>query len=135
MALANFSLGDVGGLFTNIREAITGEKVADPNLKLELLKELHEAEAKMMEAQAKTIVAEASSEHFLVAAWRPITMLVFVFIIANNYIIAPYLLAFGYTIPTLDIPPDMWTLLTVGIGGYVASRGGEKMVKIWKSSE
>lgn len=135
MALADFSLGDIGGLFTGIREAITGEKISDPNLKLELLKELHQAEAKMMESQAKTIVSEASSEHFVVAAWRPITMLVFVFIIANNYIIAPYLLAFGITVPTLSIPPDMWTLLQLGLGGYIAGRSGEKMVKIWKGKE
>ncbi len=43
MALADFSLGDIGGLFTGLREAITGEKIADPNLKLELLKELQQA--------------------------------------------------------------------------------------------
>ncbi len=133
MALADFSLGDIGGLFTGLREAITGEKIADPNLKLELLKELQQAESKMMESQAKTIVAEASSEHWLVASWRPITMLVFVVIIANNYIVAPYLLAFEYTVPTLEIPPDMWILLQLGLGGYIAGRSGEKMVKIWKA--
>ena len=133
MALVDFSLSDVGDLFRGVREAITGEKVADPNLKLELLKELHEAESKMMEAQAKTIVAEASSEHFLVASWRPITMLSFVAIIVNNYIVAPYAQLLGIPIVILDIPPNMWNLLTVGIGGYIASRGAEKMVKTWKS--
>ena len=131
--LANFSLGDIGGLFTGIREAVTGEKIADPNLKLALLKEIQDAESKMMEAQAKTIVAEASSEHWLVAAWRPITMLVFVAIIANNYILVPYFNLFGVPVVSLDIPPPMWTLLQLGIGGYIASRGAEKMVKTWRA--
>ena len=133
MGLANFSLGDIGGLFTGIREAVTGEKIADPNLKLELLKEIQDAESKMMEAQAKTIVAEASSEHWLVSAWRPITMLVFVSIIANNYILVPYFNLIGIPVVSLDIPPPMWDLLQLGIGGYIASRGAEKMVKTWRA--
>lgn len=132
MALADFSLGDIGGLFTGLREAITGEKIQDPNLKLALLKELQEAEAKMMESQAKTIVAEASSEHWLVASWRPITMLVFVFIIANNYVIAPYASLLGVVIPVLDIPPNMWSLLQLGLTGYVLGRSAEKTMKIYK---
>ena len=131
--LANFSLGDIGGLFTGIREAVTGEKIADPNLKLALLKEIQDAESKMMEAQAKTIVAEASSDHWLVSAWRPITMLVFVLIIANNYILVPYFNLIGIPVVSLDIPPPMWDLLQLGIGGYIASRGAEKMVKTWKA--
>jgi hypothetical protein len=132
MALADFSLGDIGGIFTSLREAITGESIKDPNEKLKLLSVLQEAESKMMEAQAKTIVAEASSEHFLVAAWRPITMLTFVFIIANNYIFAPYLLSFGYTVPTLDIPPDMFTLIQLGLTGYIVGRSAEKTMKVYK---
>jgi len=135
MSLVNFSLSDIGNTFKDIREAITGEAIKDPAEKLKLLNALQEAESKMMEAKAKTIVAEATSEHWLVASWRPITALVFVTIIANNYIIVPYLLAFGYTVPTLEIPPNMWNLLTVMIGGYVVSRGAEKTMKIYKGKE
>ena len=130
--LVDFSLGDIGGLFTGLREAITGESIKDPHEKLKLLEALQGAEAKMMEAKAKTIVAEATSEHFIAANWRPITMLSFVAIIVNNYIIAPYLGFFGYPVPVLDIPPDMWSLLQIGIGGYIAGRSAEKAVKIYK---
>ncbi len=133
MGLANFSLSDIGSLFTGLRESITGEKIADPNLKLELLKELQEAEGKMMKAQADVIVSEASSEHWLVASWRPITMLSFVAIIVNNYIVVPYANLFGIPIVILDIPPDMFDLLQLGIGGYILGRSAEKSVKIWKS--
>ena len=133
MGLAEFSLGDIGGLFTGLREAITGEKITDPNLKLQLLKEIQNAEAKMMEAQAKTIVAEASSEHWIAASWRPITALTFTFIIANNYIIAPYFSSWGYVVPVLDIPPNMWSLLEIMIGGYDVGRSAEKTMKIYKA--
>ena len=50
-------------------------------------------------------------------------------IIVNNYILAPYLqAAFGWSV-TLDLPPEMWTLLTVGVGGYVVGRSGEKIAQ------
>lgn len=42
------------------------------------------------------------------SSWRPITMLVFVAIIANNYTVAPYLEAMFHVGLTLTIPPDMW---------------------------
>lgn len=132
MGIVDFSLSDIGNVFKDIRAAITGTEVSDPELKLKLLSELQKAEAKMMEAKAKTIVAEATSEHFLVASWRPITMLTFVFIIANNYIFAPYFTSWGYVVPVLDIPPDMWTLLQLGLGGYIMGRSAEKSIRIWK---
>lgn len=87
---------------------------------------------KELEIIASVIKEESKSEHFLVAAWRPITMLVFVFIIANNYIIYPYLSLFMDGAPKLDLPPDMWDLLKIGIGGYTVGRTVEKAVKNFK---
>lgn len=133
MGIVDFKLSDIGNVFRDLRAAVTGEEIKDPAMKLKLLALLQDAEAKMMEAKAKTIVAEATSEHYLVASWRPITMLTFVFIIANNYIFAPYFMSWGYVVPVLDIPPDMWTLLQIGLGGYIAGRSAEKSIKIWKS--
>jgi len=106
------------------------EKAAEAQAKLIAL---HQAgELKELDAAMQVITSEAKSEHFLVAAWRPITMLTFVFIIANNYIIYPYLSLFWSDAPTLAIPTDMWELLKIGLGGYVVGRTGEKMIKTWK---
>jgi hypothetical protein len=30
--------------------------------------------------------------------------------------------------PRLEVPEGMWTLLTIGIGGYIAGRSAEKVV-------
>ena len=85
-------------------------------------------DSELLKATSQVITAEAQGESALQRNWRPITMLVFVFIIANNYVIAPYAMALiGWTIPTLDIPQGMWGLLQLGIGGYIASRGAEKV--------
>ena len=81
-------------------------------------------------AKQAIIVAEAQGGSWIQRTWRPITMLTFVFIIAHNYIIVPYAQAFGAPVPTLDIPPGMWGLLTVGIGGYIGGRSAEKIVKM-----
>ncbi len=86
---------------------------------------------KELEIMASIITTESKSEHFLVAAWRPITMLVFVFIIANNYILYPYLSLFFNEAPKLEIPPDMWDLLKIGLGGYTVGRTVEKSVKAY----
>lgn len=125
--MIDVDLGKVGGLFTSLREAITGEKIED---KAKMLKQVSELESTFLETQGKIITAEANSEHWLVSAWRPITMLTFVFIVASNYIIAPYASAlFSVTIPTLALTPEIWELIKLGLGGYVIGRSAEKVAK------
>ena len=75
------------------------------------------------------VVAEARSEHWLTSAWRPITMLVFVAIVANNYILAPYVDLFFGTGLELEVPAPMWDLIKIGLGGYVVGRSAEKVAK------
>ena len=86
-------------------------------------------EQEVVRAQRDTIVAEANSQSFIARNWRPIMMLTFVFIIANNYILFPYVQLFGGTALELEIPDAMWGLLKIGVGGYVMGRSGEKMVE------
>jgi len=100
--------------------------------KIRLLELQQSGELVRLQTRAGIITAESNSEHFLVAAWRPITMLVFVFIIANNYILYPYLSLFFEDAPKLELPPDMWDLLKIGIGGYTVGRTVEKAVKTHK---
>lgn len=87
-----------------------------------------EYEQKNMEQRVAVIKAEANSEHKLAAVWRPITMLGFLVVVMNNYVVAPYIqLFFDVKLPILEIGDEMWSLLQIGIGGYVASRGIEKV--------
>jgi len=78
-----------------------------------------------LEAKKSIIVAEATGHSWLQRNWRPITMLTFVYIIAHNFIFAPL---FG--LKALPIPPDMWALLKLGIGGYIGGRSLEKVVQM-----
>ena len=94
---------------------------------LELLKLNEAGELKHLEASMQVIVAEAKSDNWITSSWRPITMLVFVAIIANNYLLYPYLSLFWESAPVLDLPPDLWSLLKIGLGGYTVGRSAEKV--------
>jgi hypothetical protein len=79
-----------------------------------------------MTTQAGIITAE-TNKGGLNAIWRPCLMFCFIGIIANNYILAPYLQAMFHVGLVLQLPPDMWDLLRLGIGGYVMGRSVEKV--------
>lgn len=116
---------------------IIDKAVPDPNqaakLKAQALSHLLAMDETELSGAIGVIQAEAEGKG-LKANWRPITMLVFVFIIANNYIIAPYMQLFTGRGLALNIPPDMWALLKIGLGGYVMGRSAEKAVRLWKSN-
>jgi uncharacterized membrane protein len=121
------------GIVPSIIDKIIPDPQAAMEAKLKLVELTQAGELKSLEGQIAIITAEASSQHWLTANWRPITMLVFVFIIANNYILYPYLSLFWNAAPALEIPPDMWGLLKIGLGGYVLGRSAEKAVTAWKT--
>jgi hypothetical protein len=120
----------ISGLIPSIGETITKfvkDKDLAAQLEHDITSKLVGFQSEVVQAKAAIIVAEAQGQSYIQRNWRPITMLTFVFIIANNYILVPYAVAFGAEVPMLDIPPGMWSLLTVGIGGYIGGRTYEKV--------
>ena len=113
------------------------QMVEDKDLSAKLKNQLQTQVMTMMDTEIKAsrdiIMAEAKSDSFIAKNWRPITMLVFVVIIANNYILFPYLQLFFGTGAMLDLPPDMWDLLKIGLGGYVVGRSAEKGIAVFKA--
>lgn len=116
----------------SIIDKIIPDPVAKAKAKIDLLSLAQQGELKELEAAMSIITAEAKSEHWIVAAWRPITMLVFVAIIANNFLIYPYLSLFWGDAPLLNLPESLWELLKIGLGGYVVGRSVEKATAAYK---
>lgn len=85
-----------------------------------------------IKAQADVIMAEASGQSWLQRNWRPGLMALFGLIIFNNYILNPWLSAMFSINIVMEIPPDMWALLKLGVGGYIVGRSTEKAVEVWK---
>ncbi|MBF3825405.1 hypothetical protein ISF98_29125 [Burkholderia pseudomallei] len=137
---------------TSTPDAARAAIEADPNLAMQFQTKIVESQVEMAQIAAdvtkaelafetnnvtqgaQTVRAEISSDSWLAKNWRPILMLLFGYIVANNYVIAPYMQAMFHASLSVPIPPDLWELLKIGIGGYVVSRGVEKGLKTWKSS-
>lgn len=92
----------------------------------------------MVQAQQTVIVAEAQAGG-ITAKWRPITMLSFVAIIICHYVLFPMIaVAFPASAPILAamvLPPEMWVLIQVGLGGYTGGRSVEKVVDMLTTSK
>ncbi|HEY1774252.1 MAG TPA: 3TM-type holin [Gammaproteobacteria bacterium] len=127
--VANFILP---GIFKEVDKAIPDQDLG-AKLKASIQTAVLSADAEALQEQAGIVTAEAKGESWLQRNWRPLTMMVFVFIVANNYIIAPYAQALSGTSVSLPTPPDLWALIKIGLGGYVVGRSAEKCVAAWKN--
>lgn len=119
------TLNGVGDAAIKIREAITGD--LPPEKKAELELKYAELERAITEARSGIVMAEAQGTSWLQRNWRPLLMLVVIVIVANNYILYPYLSIFTERVRVLDLPDKLWTLMEIGVGGYILGRTAEKL--------
>lgn len=120
-------LGTVAGPVMDVIDQAVTDKDQANQLKAEIRTRLIEQKDARLQAQMKVILAEATGESWLQRNWRPLLMTVIVAIVANNYLLAPYLGAmFGVGLQ-LELPEQLWNLMTMGVGGYIAGRSGEKI--------
>lgn len=108
---------------------LIGEAVTDKDKRDKLIQEIKMAiiEAGQNEMQAKKdiIVAEAQSESWLTQSWRPITMLVFLVLLLSYW----FGLTADYVVASEGVVQEVFQLLKIGIGGYIGSRGAEKVAE------
>ena len=111
-----------GAIKVKLRELTLALTKIESEVTLKVL----EYEGKLLDIKAKIINTEATSDIWIVAAWRPITMLVFVSIVISYW--------FGYQPANMtpETISDVFDLIKIGLGGYVVGRSGEKIAKILK---
>lgn len=123
-------INTIGGI---IDQSVEDKDQAN-QLKANITTQLLSNKNKELEAAKSIIVAEAQGESWLQRNWRPILMLSIVAIVVNNYLLFPYMQLFNPDAALrLDLPAELFNLMTVGVGGYVVGRSGEKIAKSWKS--
>lgn len=83
----------------------------------EMTNRVMEYETKLLESKTKIITAEANGQSWLQRSWRPITMLTFLGLVICD--------SFGWLANPLA--SEAWTLLQIGLGGYVVGRSVEKV--------
>ena len=106
----------VGTLAKDLRTAITGDIPAE--LRADLLGKTLDITTKLIDVQSSVIVAEAGGKSWLQRNWRPLTMMCFLVLVILD--------SFGW-LPN-PLAPQAWTLLSIGLGGYVVGRSAEKVV-------
>jgi len=74
-------------------------------------------ETKLLASQSSIIIAEASGQSWMQSSWRPLTMLTFLGLVVFD--------SFGWLANPLAT--EAWTLLQIGLGGYVTGRSIEKV--------
>jgi len=124
MSILNFlsgaikPIGDlIDNLFTNDEEraaAHTKLTIVQNNLTEKFL----EYESELLKSKTSIIEAEAKGQSWLQRNWRPITMLTFLILVCAD--------SFGLL--AFRLSGDAWTLLQIGLGGYVVGRSAEKVI-------
>ena len=79
-------------------------------------------ESKLLESKTTIIESEAKGESWLQRNWRPMLMCICMFVVFNNYVLVPY-----FNLPVTTLDEHIWTLMDLGVGGYVAGRSLEKI--------
>lgn len=109
---------DVGG---KLIDRLWPDPAQRDQAKLAMLDLAQKGELAGMTAAAGIVKAEAESDHWLAATWRPLTMLVFTGLIVARW--------FGWAAPSLseDEYLKLWSIVEFGLGGYVVGRSVEKI--------
>ena len=120
-------LGLIGQIFKPAMEMIdsvhtsTEEKLQQKAQLLELqttfLTQALDYESEQLKSKTAIIMAEANSQSWLARNWRPITMLTFLALVCAD--------TFGWL--AFRLAEQAWTLLQIGLGGYVVGRSAEKI--------
>ena len=114
-------------LFNTIDKAVP-DKDLQEKLKAQLQTQLLQSNTQELQAAAKIVEAEAKAGWFA-ASWRPLLMYVLIFILVWNYVLGPVILFFFKASITIQLPGDVWTLLQIGLGGYVVGRSAESVAR------
>ena len=125
----------IAGIFSILKDVvfpsidkILVDKDKAKELKHNLEMAVLDMDRKELESATSIIIAEAGGEGFLQKNWRPITMLSMVVLLGAYYLgLAP-----PYLIENPELAEKLFSVIQVGLGGYVVGRSGEKMVETFQ---
>ena len=114
----------IDNLHTSDDEKLQGQAVLK-QLENTITAKMIDYETQLLESQSKIITAEAQGASWMQRNWRPITMLTFlVLAVCDSFGLLAFRLA-----------EQAWSLLQIGLGGYVVGRSAEKITDGFKSKK
>lgn len=121
-------LGFLGGIINPVKDIITNLHTSDAekmtltnqmvSIQNTMAAKVLDYETQLLKAQASIVTAEATGQSWLQRNWRPITMLTFLVLVVMD----------SLNLLQNRLAPQAWTLLQIGLGGYVVGRSAEKIV-------
>ena len=125
MGLINISLDSIGNLIKDIREAITGKGIEDPNKKAEIEYKLAQLEFALKQGQLEVNKAEAQNPNWFVAGWRPAIGWTGALALSYQFVVQPLLTWGAHLYGVNASPPQLDTgmlfnliLAMLGLGGF-----------------
>lgn len=116
----------LGPLFGIIDQAVPDKDLA-VRLKADIQTAVLDIQKATMQAQADIIKAEANSQSWLPRNIRPL----FLLFLLISMVASVFMGALGYgealAVGWASIPQSAWTLMQIGLGGYIAGRSIEKV--------
>jgi hypothetical protein len=126
--IAEIGTSILGPLFGVIDQAVPDKDLAT-RLKADIQVAVLKIQEKTLDSQKEVIIAEAGGESYIQRTWRPWFMVFLMFNIAASMLAGLFGLADRMTDAWASIPGPAWTLMQVGIGGYIGGRTIEKVAK------
>lgn len=122
-----------GPVFSIIDKLIPGGSLK-ARLKAEIETRLLQSDDKLAELQAGLLAIELKSESWLTRSWRPLLMYLVMMLLAVYGLLLPlYEAAFGrlehFEPRWHQFPDGLWSLLMLGVGGYIGGRTVEKLAR------
>ena len=116
----------IAGIIGTIVDKAVPDKDEADKLKASLTQQILKLNQEELKTASGIIMAEVQDGNMLTRSWRPITALVFVALVVAHWL--------GFTAENLsqETIDSLLDLVKIMIGGYVVSRGGERIVKEWK---
>lgn len=116
------AITSVSTLVTGILNRVLPDPTEEQRAELEQFKLSLDASLQSLQGQYAVIIAEAQGGGFLQRNWRPFTMLVFLGLIVGHF--------FGWDGPNFTAidSEHLFSLVELGLGGYVIGRSAEKIV-------
>ena len=110
-------------IFSTIDKSVEDKDLAI-KLKHELASQMSSSSGEIAKAASSIVIAEAQGESWLQRSWRPLLMIWF------SILIGGYWFGFVPANMPISVVEDLFTLVQIGVGGYVVGRSGEKIAKI-----
>lgn len=121
---AGEAVGALGTLAKDIRAAITGKEILDPDTELKLA----QLDVEVQKAQIAVNAAEAASSNLFISGWRPALGWIGVAAFSVQFLLRPILGAFKVEVPQMDVG-ELWPMMA-GILGLGTLRTIEKKGKV-----